>query len=59
MLAAKGGDSPMKRFVLALLLALPVVALAATAYAECSGTHGASSSDQIATPAPSPTRPPG
>jgi hypothetical protein len=49
----------MKRFVLALLLALPVVALAATAYAECSGTHGASSSDQIATPAPPPTRPPG
>jgi hypothetical protein len=49
----------MRRFVLALLLALPVVALAGAAYAECGGTHGTASSDQIAAPAPPPTRPPG
>jgi hypothetical protein len=51
----------MKRFVLALFLALPVLALAAGAYAECGGTHEAVSSDQIAKPAPPPppTQPPG
>jgi hypothetical protein len=50
----------MRRFVLALLLAVPVLALAAHAYAECGGTHTTASSDQIAKPAPPPpTRPPG
>jgi hypothetical protein len=48
----------MRRFVLALLLALPVLALATGAYAECGGSHTTASSDQIAKPAPPPPAPP-
>lgn len=46
----------MKRFAFALLLALPILTLAAGAYADCGGAHGASS-DKVAQPAPPPPPP--